>query len=77
MGKGTLVRSEKSADNRFEFALWDNGEGEFIIEIKRYWTQMRGKVKGVSFTKFDKLTMTPAQFEHFKTWIKHFERKDK
>lgn len=64
-----LVTSEKSANNEFQFSLWNNNE-QFIIEIKRFFTQKNGK----NFSQYDKITFTPESFERFKTWIIKFKQ---
>ena len=69
---GTLEKSEKSKDNAFQFALWDN-DGNYIVELKKF-----NKNKGFRGRNFSappqQMTFTIREFENFKKWIKKYKK---
>ena len=72
---GKIVRTEKGAKDRFQFTLWDNGNGDFIIEIRKFFIKIVDKKAVVNYKMFDRIRFSPGEFERFKTWIKNFKKK--
>jgi hypothetical protein len=67
----TLVKSDKSPDKQFQYAIWEKG-GHFFIHIKRFWRQSNGVL---NWNKFDQMSFKPMEFEYFKRWIKTIKKK--
>lgn len=68
---GKIIKMEKSADNQYQFTLWDNGDNQFIIEIKRFYLN---KKKSYDYNRYDKICFTPDNFEKFKDWVIKFKK---
>ena len=69
---GKIVKTEKSEGDKFQFTLWENEDGGFVIELRKFFFS---KKKGIDFKRFDRMRMTPPEFERFKIWIKNFKKK--
>lgn len=70
---GKILHTEKSADNRFQWTLWQNEESgkDNIIEVRKFFTRPDGKI---DFKRFDFIRFQLIDFDKFKDWIVKFKK---
>jgi len=66
---GKLLFQLKSKDKLFQIRVFDNGNNDNLIEIKKFYK--RGKQ--IDFIHFNRLILLPREFVNFKRFLNKFD----